>query len=183
MAPSPHDLSCWWDVKHKHELYSNPLFFMFFFVAHASGTEDTNQTFNTTQSTTSSRGFTSTQNNIFPARKPKQKQFKHKGAMKNSAKDMTHNTKLKTKPGASKAEKNKSNSNDKSDKLKHEKDDEKSTLPEVTIVRSFNTAETEMKPSVHSPKKYVLFVGNLPYSVTKEQIEDHFRKTGKSTQV
>ncbi|GAB1609399.1 nuclear localization sequence-binding protein-like [Argonauta hians] len=27
-------------------------------------------------------------------------------------------------------------------------------------------------------KAYVVFVGNLPYSVTKEQLEEHFRKTG-----
>nr|XP_022315227.1 uncharacterized RNA-binding protein C365.04c-like isoform X2 [Crassostrea virginica] len=33
-------------------------------------------------------------------------------------------------------------------------------------------------PSKLLPQKYVLFVGNLPYSVTKEQLEEHFRKTG-----
>lgn len=27
-------------------------------------------------------------------------------------------------------------------------------------------------------KAYVVFVGNLPYNVTKEQLEEHFRKTG-----
>ena len=27
--------------------------------------------------------------------------------------------------------------------------------------------------------KYVLFIGNLPYSVTKENLEEHFRKTGR----
>ena len=35
-------------------------------------------------------------------------------------------------------------------------------------------------PSKLLPQKYVLFVGNLPYSVTKEQLEEHFRKTGWS---
>ena len=28
-------------------------------------------------------------------------------------------------------------------------------------------------------KAYVVFVGNLPFEVTKEQLEEHFRKTGK----
>lgn len=29
-----------------------------------------------------------------------------------------------------------------------------------------------------SKNKYVLFIGNLPYDITREQLEDHFRKTG-----
>ena len=36
-------------------------------------------------------------------------------------------------------------------------------------------------PSKHLPKNYVLFVGNLPYDVTKEKLEEHFRKTGLYT--
>ncbi|KAK3795745.1 hypothetical protein RRG08_008369, partial [Elysia crispata] len=34
--------------------------------------------------------------------------------------------------------------------------------------------ETTSKDS----KKYVLFIGNLPYDITREQLEEHFRKTG-----
>lgn len=33
--------------------------------------------------------------------------------------------------------------------------------------------------SSHIPKSYVLFIGNLPYDVTQEQLMEHFRKTGK----
>ncbi|GFO00485.1 RNA-binding protein 34 [Plakobranchus ocellatus] len=29
-----------------------------------------------------------------------------------------------------------------------------------------------------SKNKYVLFIGNLPYDITREQLEEHFRKTG-----
>ena len=35
--------------------------------------------------------------------------------------------------------------------------------------------ETTSKDS----KKYVLFIGNLPYDITREQLEEHFRKTGE----
>ena len=38
--------------------------------------------------------------------------------------------------------------------------------------------DTADSPSKHLPKNYVLFVGNLPYDVTKEKLEEHFRKTG-----
>lgn len=34
------------------------------------------------------------------------------------------------------------------------------------------------KPPPKNETKYVLFVGNLPFSVTKENLEEHFRKTG-----
>ncbi|CAL1532993.1 unnamed protein product [Lymnaea stagnalis] len=32
--------------------------------------------------------------------------------------------------------------------------------------------------SKDSKNKYVLFIGNLPFDITREQLEDHFRKTG-----
>lgn len=32
--------------------------------------------------------------------------------------------------------------------------------------------------SKDSKNKYVLFIGNLPYDITREQLEEHFRKTG-----
>lgn len=121
--------------------------------------------------TTSSRGFTSAQNSPFTS---KQKQFKNKTSnSKHPAKDAkTH--KKKTKIGA-----DKNKPNDKIEKPKEKAQSVEASPPaQVQGLRNFNTAETEMTPSVHSPKKYVLFVGNLPYSVTKEQVEDHFRKTG-----
>ena len=31
----------------------------------------------------------------------------------------------------------------------------------------------------NTKEKYVLFVGNLPYDVSREQLEDHFRKAGE----
>ncbi|VDI41916.1 Hypothetical predicted protein [Mytilus galloprovincialis] len=40
---------------------------------------------------------------------------------------------------------------------------------------SNNTSDT--KPKLET--NYVLFIGNLPYNVTKENLEEHFRKTGK----
>lgn len=51
-----------------------------------------------------------------------------------------------------------------------------------------NNSRNNSCVSVNSPtskhnkpvkKAYVVFVGNLPYAVTKEQLEEHFRKTGK----
>lgn len=42
---------------------------------------------------------------------------------------------------------------------------------------------TTPSPSKLLPQKYVLFVGNLPYSVTKEQLEEHFRKTGECDRI
>ncbi|XP_005112957.1 uncharacterized RNA-binding protein C365.04c [Aplysia californica] len=38
--------------------------------------------------------------------------------------------------------------------------------------------DTSANEANKDSKKYVLFVGNLPYDVTKEQLEEHFRKTG-----
>ncbi|XP_071103854.1 uncharacterized protein [Haliotis cracherodii] len=37
----------------------------------------------------------------------------------------------------------------------------------------------------HIPKSYILHISNLPVDITKEQLEDHFRKTGgvKSTRI
>lgn len=58
---------------------------------------------------------------------------------------------------------------------------------QVTKTNKIRPAKTEPQseespttpsPSKLLPQKYVLFVGNLPYSVTKEQLEEHFRKTG-----
>ena len=125
--------------------------------------------------TVSSRGFTSTHNSSFTSTKHKQNLSKHNiSGFKNTFKG-AKNQKHKSKPSGKKIK-----SPHKNDKIKqkNETTPEKTPLPEVTVVRSFNTAETEMEPSVHSPKKYVLFVGNLPYSVTKEQVEEHFKKTG-----
>ena len=137
--------------------------------------------------TVSSRGFTSTNNTSFTSTKLKQNLSKHNiSGGKNSAMKGAKNQKPKSRPSG-KMFKESPHKNDKmkqkTDKIKqkNEKTPEKegeSLLPEVTVVRSFNTAEAEMEPSTHSPKKYVLFVGNLPYSVTKEQVEEHFKKTG-----
>ena len=125
--------------------------------------------------TTSSRGFTSAHNSTITSNSSKQKQLKTNTANLQNSVQGAKSHKKKIKAGA-----NKNKSNDKIEKPKEKAQSvEKSSPPELHGVRSFNTAETEMTPSVHSPKKYVLFVGNLPYSVTKEQVEDHFRKTGK----
>ncbi|CAG5114868.1 unnamed protein product [Candidula unifasciata] len=37
---------------------------------------------------------------------------------------------------------------------------------------------TKHSSSKDSKNKYVLFIGNLPYNITREQLEEHFRKTG-----
>lgn len=37
----------------------------------------------------------------------------------------------------------------------------------------------ENSTSVHVPKKLMLFVGNLPEDITKEQLMEHFKRTGK----
>lgn len=123
---------------------------------------------------TSSRGFTSTHNSSITSNSSKQKQLKNDTADVRNSVQGAKSHKKKSKVGA-----NKNKSNDMIEKPKEKAQSvEKSSPPEPHGFRSFNTAETEMTPSVHSPKKYVLFVGNLPYSVTKEQVEDHFRKTG-----
>ncbi|CAH1772360.1 unnamed protein product [Owenia fusiformis] len=42
-----------------------------------------------------------------------------------------------------------------------------------------DSKETAKKPEKKAQKKsYVLFVGNLPYNVTKQQLEEHFIRTG-----
>ncbi|XP_014785255.1 uncharacterized protein LOC106879991 [Octopus bimaculoides] len=46
------------------------------------------------------------------------------------------------------------------------------TSNNVTPDKNFSVDNKPVK------KAYVVFVGNLPYSVTKEQLEEHFRKTG-----
>ena len=46
----------------------------------------------------------------------------------------------------------------------------------VTDVRASNCLTA--CPSEHIPKTYVLLIGNLPYDVTRDQLEEHFRKTG-----
>lgn len=38
----------------------------------------------------------------------------------------------------------------------------------------------ENSTSIHVPKKLMLFVGNLPEDITKEQIMEHFKRTGKN---
>ena len=156
------------------------IFVLFCFIANAPKEEKVSQGQETAASTTvSSRGFTSTNNASFTSTKPKQNHSKHNiSGGKNSFKG-AKNQKHKSRPSGKKI-KEPMHKNDKM-KQKNEMTPEKegeSPLPEVTLVRSFNTAETEMEPSQHSPKKYVLFVGNLPYTVTREQVEEHFKKTG-----
>lgn len=56
-------------------------------------------------------------------------------------------------------------------KVKNDKDDKKD---ESDSKKSENTQQENKT----SETKYVLFIGNLPYSVTKENLEEHFRKTG-----
>lgn len=41
----------------------------------------------------------------------------------------------------------------------------------------------EMPPSVHASRSYVLFIGNLPFNITKEELEEHFRKTGLYSEI
>ncbi|RUS74648.1 hypothetical protein EGW08_017581 [Elysia chlorotica] len=38
--------------------------------------------------------------------------------------------------------------------------------------------DPKKQKDVKDPKKYVLFIGNLPFDITREQLEEHFRKTG-----
>lgn len=142
--------------------------------ARATEKEDKQSSESAMLATTSSRGFTSAHNSTITSNSSKQKQLKTNTANLQNSVQGAKSHKKKIKAGA-----NKNKSNDKIEKPKEKAQSvEKSSPPESHGVRSFNTAETEMTPSVHSPKKYVLFVGNLPYSVTKEQVEDHFRKTG-----
>ncbi|XP_041371847.1 uncharacterized RNA-binding protein C365.04c-like [Gigantopelta aegis] len=49
----------------------------------------------------------------------------------------------------------------------------------VTMVTGVSAVDSiKTSPSAHIPKTYVLFIGNLPYDVTRDQLEGHFRKTG-----
>lgn len=162
----------WWSVKKNNTRLTR---------ANAPKEEKVSQGQETGASTTvSSRGFTSTNNTSFTSTKPRQNLSKHDiSGGKNSFNKGAKNQKHKSRPSGKKIMES-PHKNDKM-KQKNEKTPEKEgepPLPEVTLVRSFNTAETEMEPSMHSPKKYVLFVGNLPYTVTREQVEEHFKKTG-----
>ncbi|KAK3607787.1 hypothetical protein CHS0354_031286 [Potamilus streckersoni] len=47
-----------------------------------------------------------------------------------------------------------------------------------TLADKETEKDGKSEPNEFLPKRYVLFVGNLPYDVTKEQLEEHFRKTG-----
>ncbi|XP_069121465.1 uncharacterized protein [Argopecten irradians] len=61
--------------------------------------------------------------------------------------------------------------NSENSKKKKVKEEVKDVYPNVHIAG-------EQTSSKHMPKAYVLFVGNLPYNISKEQLEEHFRKTG-----
>lgn len=74
-----------------------------------------------------------------------------------------NHTKTKKKPKVSPEEVKQGNKTNKNRPVKPEPPSEDNPTP---------------SPSKLLPQKYVLFVGNLPYSVTKEQLEEHFRKTG-----
>ncbi|OWF39068.1 uncharacterized RNA-binding protein C365.04c-like [Mizuhopecten yessoensis] len=80
--------------------------------------------------------------------------------------EMKSQTKLNFKTVKSNAE----NSKKKNNKVKV-KEEVKEGLPNVHIAG-------EQTSSKHMAKAYVLFVGNLPFNISKEQLEEHFRKTG-----
>lgn len=50
-------------------------------------------------------------------------------------------------------------------------------VPEISEV-SINARAVQTGATNHIPKSYVLFIGNLPLNITKEQLMEHFRKTG-----
>ncbi|CAE1311379.1 NOP6 [Acanthosepion pharaonis] len=64
---------------------------------------------------------------------------------------------------------------------------QQSSHTNINLATPPNNSRNNSCVSVNSPtskhnkpvkKAYVVFVGNLPYAVTKEQLEEHFRKTG-----
>jgi hypothetical protein len=57
--------------------------------------------------------------------------------------------------------------------------DEKNNKTKSAKTKPASEESPAPSPSKLLPQKYVLFVGNLPYAVTKEQLEEHFRKTGE----
>lgn len=59
------------------------------------------------------------------------------------------------------------------------KNDNKKKTKTVTETNPI-VSNVNASPSKLVPQKYILFVGNLPSDVTKEQLEEHFRKTGTS---
>ncbi|KAK3106168.1 hypothetical protein FSP39_014159 [Pinctada imbricata] len=66
----------------------------------------------------------------------------------------------------------------KNNHVKEVKTSQKNSPSEKKVsIESTSVSEPD-SPSKHMPKNYVLFIGNLPYNVTQEQLEDHFRKTG-----
>lgn len=69
-------------------------------------------------------------------------------------------------------------------KKKPVSDEKNNKINKIKPVKTEPKTESEAgerpapSPSKLMPQKYVLFVGNLPYTITKEQLEEHFRKTG-----
>ncbi|XP_048730135.2 uncharacterized protein LOC125647495 [Ostrea edulis] len=55
---------------------------------------------------------------------------------------------------------------------------EKNNKTKLAKTKPASEESPSPSPSKLLPQKYVLFVGNLPYTITKEQLEEHFRKTG-----
>ncbi|XP_063424897.1 uncharacterized protein LOC134708357 [Mytilus trossulus] len=80
-----------------------------------------------------------------------------------------HQTPLKASPNSQKTAKSKVQ-----DKVKNSTDKKASKKNDNIKQESDNTSDT--KPKLET--NYVLFIGNLPYNVTKEDLEEHFRKTG-----
>lgn len=58
---------------------------------------------------------------------------------------------------------------------------EKNNKTKLAKTKPASEESPSPSPSKLLPQKYVLFVGNLPYTITKEQLEEHFRKTGEKS--
>ncbi|KAL8604272.1 hypothetical protein ACOMHN_023642 [Nucella lapillus] len=56
---------------------------------------------------------------------------------------------------------------------------EEGVKPEMISEISMNAYGVDLNSAVnHVPQRYILFVGNLPYTIDKGQLMSHFRKTG-----
>ncbi|XP_059149889.1 uncharacterized protein LOC131936826 [Physella acuta] len=91
------------------------------------------------------------------------------------------NTSTKKKRKQTEASKRKANAGAEQDIKKQKTDEGNEALDLYKFSLNLINGDVDTSKSAaskDSKDKYVLFIGNLPYDVTREQLEEHFRKTG-----
>ncbi|KAH9512744.1 RNA-binding protein 34 [Bulinus truncatus] len=107
----------------------------------------------------------------------------HNKLMQNLYTETSKKKKKKNEKKSAETQKRKSTSDGEQDNAKKPKAEEKES--EITDLYKFSlnlingdVDTSKTTTTKDSKNKYVLFIGNLPYDITREQLEEHFRKTG-----